>query len=109
MKRRSWRRKRASLRLVEYSDGLKENLFFSPFQRRGGNENDDEEEEEGIEEIAEEVLSSPLSYLLLHLTRQMFKDKVHYVTTSMDVAKRLRAAGHIPVVDGIIPGTTGTN
>lgn len=41
------------------------------------------------------------------LNNQMFKDKIHYVTTDIEVAKKLRKEGHIPVVDGIIPGVTG--
>jgi hypothetical protein len=53
---------------------------------------DGEEEEKGIEDIADE----------------MFGKMLHYVTTSADLAKKLREMGHIPVVDGIIPGVTGT-
>jgi len=32
---------------------------------------------------------------------------VHYVTTNIEVAKKLRGMGLIPVVEGIIPGTSG--
>jgi len=37
----------------------------------------------------------------------MFGAKIHYVTTSLELAKKLRGMGHIPLVDGIIPGVTG--
>jgi hypothetical protein len=37
----------------------------------------------------------------------MFGSKVHYITTNIESAKALRSKGLIPVVDGIIPGTSG--
>jgi len=41
------------------------------------------------------------------LADKLFADKIHYVTTSIDLAKKLRALGHVPVVDGIITGVAG--
>eukprot|EP01125_Pyxidicula_operculata_P003015 TRINITY_DN130_c0_g1_i1.p1 TRINITY_DN130_c0_g1~~TRINITY_DN130_c0_g1_i1.p1 ORF type:complete len:407 (-),score=139.10 TRINITY_DN130_c0_g1_i1:81-1301(-) len=52
---------------------------------------DEDEDEKGIEEIADEL----------------FGNKLHYVTTHLETAKKLRSLGYIPVVDGIIPGITG--
>lgn len=37
----------------------------------------------------------------------MFGKLLHYVTTDSELAKKLRALGHIPIVDGIVPGVTG--
>jgi len=37
----------------------------------------------------------------------MFNSVVHYITTNIETAKKMRKMGLIPVVDGIIPGTTG--
>jgi len=54
-------------------------------------EDEEHDEEEDVESIANDL----------------FGDKVHYVTTKYEIARQLRAAGHIPVVDGIIPGVTG--
>lgn len=65
-------------------------LSDSPKKKRR-NKPKDEEEEKTIEEMAEE----------------MFADKVHYITTNIEAAKKMRKSGMIPVVDGIIPGTTG--
>jgi hypothetical protein len=45
---------------------------------------------------------------LLELAEEMFSSKVHYITTNIESARKMRKAGMIPVVDGIIPGTTGT-
>jgi hypothetical protein len=41
------------------------------------------------------------------MAEEMFASKVHYITTNIESAKTLRAKGLIPVVDGIIPGTSG--
>jgi len=41
------------------------------------------------------------------LADKLFGDKIHYVTTSQDLARDLRKLGHVPVVDGIIPGVAG--
>jgi len=41
------------------------------------------------------------------LADKLFGDKIHYVTTSEDLARNLRKLGHVPVVDGIIPGVAG--
>lgn len=60
-------------------------------KRRPGEKKNDEEEEKTIEDMAEE----------------MFASKVHYITTNIESAKQLRGKGLIPVVDGIIPGTSG--
>jgi len=51
----------------------------------------EDDEQKSIDEIADEL----------------FGKKIHYVTTSLDMAKSLRKLGHIPLVDGIIPGVTG--
>jgi len=51
----------------------------------------EEEEEEDIDEVAD----------------KLFGNKIHYVSTDLETATRLRRLGHIPVVDGIIPGVTG--
>jgi len=59
-------------------------------RRRNGEE---EDEEEMIDQLA----------------TKMFGDKMHYVTTDVATAKRLRADNHIPVVDGIISGITGAD
>lgn len=59
-------------------------------RRRKGKKKEDEEEK-GIEDIADE----------------MFGKLLHYVTTDSELAKKLRALGHIPIVDGIVPGVTG--
>ena len=40
---------------------------------------------------------------------EMFGKKIHYVSTSLEMAKKLRSLGHIPLVDGIIPGVTGNS
>jgi len=37
----------------------------------------------------------------------MFGKKIHYVSTNIDTAKKLRNLGLVPVVDGVIPGTSG--
>eukprot|EP01128_Nolandella_sp_AFSM9_P010117 TRINITY_DN6943_c0_g1_i1.p1 TRINITY_DN6943_c0_g1~~TRINITY_DN6943_c0_g1_i1.p1 ORF type:complete len:448 (-),score=159.42 TRINITY_DN6943_c0_g1_i1:106-1371(-) len=66
------------------------NPLRSPASKRK-KDNGDDSDEEDIQDIADE----------------MFKDNVHYVTTNIEVAKKLRGDGHIPVVDGIIPGITG--
>jgi predicted ATP-grasp superfamily ATP-dependent carboligase len=58
---------------------------------KGKGKDDEEDEEDDIEEVAAEL----------------FGDKIHYLTTNIEMAKKLRAMGHIPVVDGIIPGVTG--
>jgi len=63
----------------------------SPKKGKKGKEGDDEEESEDLE----------------HIANELFGDKVHYVTTNNEVARKLRAAGYIPVVDGIIPGVSG--
>jgi hypothetical protein len=41
------------------------------------------------------------------MAEEMFSSKVHYITTNIESAKKMRKSGMIPVVDGIIPGTTG--
>lgn len=51
----------------------------------------EEEEEEDIDTIA----------------TRLFGDKIHYVSTHLETAKKLREMGYIPVVDGIIAGVTG--
>jgi len=38
---------------------------------------------------------------------KLFGDKLHYVTTNHSMARQLRSLGHIPVVDGILPGVVG--
>jgi len=38
---------------------------------------------------------------------KLFGNKVHYVTTNIDLAKKLRSLGHVPVCDGILPGLIG--
>jgi len=59
--------------------------------KSGKREKTEEEEQKSIDQVADE----------------MFGKKIHYVTTSLDMAKQLRKLGHIPLVDGIIPGVTG--
>lgn len=51
----------------------------------------EEEEEKGIEDFAD----------------AFFGGLLHYVTTDVELAKKLRGMGHIPIVDGILPGVTG--
>lgn len=46
---------------------------------------DEEEKEPGLERLAD----------------KLFGDKLHYVTTDTEVAKKLRTLGHIPVMDGV--------
>lgn len=41
------------------------------------------------------------------MAEEMFGKKVHYITTNIESAKKMRASGLIPVVEGIIPGTSG--
>jgi len=41
------------------------------------------------------------------LADKLFADKIHYVTTNVELAKKLRGMGHIPIVDGIITGFAG--
>jgi len=60
-------------------------------RRKKDDEEEEEEEEESLDEIAD----------------KLFGNKIHYVTSNIEVAKKLRKMGHIPVVDGIIPGVTG--
>ncbi|KAL6056750.1 MNN4-regulates the mannosylphosphorylation, variant 2 [Balamuthia mandrillaris] len=63
-------------------------------KRRSAEEDDDEEnkeEEESKEELAE----------------RLYGDKIHYITTDIQLARRLRSMGLVPVVDGTIPGVTG--
>lgn len=50
-----------------------------------------EEEEKDLEDIAEE----------------RFGKLIHYATTDLELAHKLRAQGLIPLVDAIIPGVTG--
>lgn len=52
---------------------------------------EEEEKEPGFERLAD----------------KLFGDKLHYVTTDINVAKKLRGLGHIPVLDGVIPGVVG--
>jgi len=61
-----------------------------------GKKKDDKETKEEDEDSDVETIANNL-----------FGDRIHYVTTKHDVAKKLRADGHIPVVDGIVPGVTG--
>jgi len=66
----------------------------SPKPKKGkgkGKDGEEEEEESDIESVAQELFGS----------------KIHYITTNLETAKKLRGLGHIPVVDGIIPGVTG--
>jgi predicted ATP-grasp superfamily ATP-dependent carboligase len=59
--------------------------------RKNNKKQHNEEEDKTIEDMAEE----------------MFGKKVHYITTNIESAKKMRASGLIPVVEGIIPGTSG--
>lgn len=54
---------------------------FSNLQVTG----EEEEKEPGFERLAD----------------KLFGDKLHYVTTDIEVAKKLRSLGHIPVLDGV--------
>lgn len=65
---------------------------YDVLARRKKGKKKDEEEEKGIEDIADE----------------MFGKLLHYVTTDVELAKKLRSLGHIPIVDGIVPGVTGS-
>ena len=57
---------------------------------------EDEDEEFKTEEQKKEELAEKL-----------FGDKIHYLTTSPDLAVKLRSMGYIPVIDGIITNVTG--
>lgn len=46
-------------------------------------------------------------FRIAKLSDKLFADKIHYVTTNVELAKKLRGLGHIPVVDGLITGFTG--
>jgi len=59
--------------------------------RKNNKKQNNEEEEKTLEDMAEE----------------MFGKKVHYITTNIESAKKMRASGLIPVVEGILPGTSG--
>jgi len=63
----------------------------TPKTKANRSKNEEEKEEEDVDEVAD----------------KLFGNKVHYVSTNLETAKKLRALGHIPVVDGIIPGVTG--
>ncbi|KAL6064919.1 putative ABC transporter, partial [Balamuthia mandrillaris] len=62
-------------------------------KRRSAEEADEEKEEE--EESKEE------------LAERLYGDKIHYITTDIQLARKLRSMGLVPVVDGTIPGVTG--
>jgi len=69
-----------------------ENKKKRKVRKRQSNLDDEEEERQGrISKLAD----------------KLFGDKLHYVTTSQDLARSLRQLGHVPVVDGIIPGVAG--
>jgi len=73
------------------STSLSDSRAATPKKNRTKKSKHNEEEDKTIEDMAEE----------------MFGKKMHYITTNIEAAKKLRAAGLIPVVDGIIPGTSG--
>eukprot|EP01126_Amoeba_proteus_P010634 TRINITY_DN1416_c0_g2_i4.p1 TRINITY_DN1416_c0_g2~~TRINITY_DN1416_c0_g2_i4.p1 ORF type:complete len:453 (+),score=126.04 TRINITY_DN1416_c0_g2_i4:73-1431(+) len=60
-------------------------------RKRKSSGGEEETEEAGFEKLAD----------------KLFGDKLHYVSTDHGVAKKLRTLGHIPVLDGIIPGVVG--